>query len=101
MWLSRMLESQQWLSAIDYMVMAWGYVKATPVWANQPHNNVRNTCFKTLAAGCMRALKEGYCKSDQWLNIKGKLEKLKSETYEILVCIKYIDYIMNNGNNNV
>ena len=96
-----MLESQQWLSAIDYTVMAWGYVKATPVWANPPHNNVRKTCFKTLATGCMRALKEGNFKADQWLNIKGKLEKLKSENDEILVCIKYIDFIMNNGNNNV
>ena len=34
-----MLESQQWLSAIDYTVMAWGYVKATPVWANPTLNN--------------------------------------------------------------
>ena len=49
----------------------------------------------------MRALKEGNFKADQWLNIKGKLEKLKSENDEILVCIKYIDFIMNNGNNNV
>jgi len=96
-----MLESQQWLSAIDYTVMAWGYVKATPVWANPPHNNVRKTCFKTLATGCMRALKEGNLKADQCLNIKRKLEKLKSESDEILICIKYIDFIMNNGNNNV
>ena len=40
-----MLESQQWLAAIDYTVMAWGYVKATPVWANPPHNNVRKTSW--------------------------------------------------------
>ena len=95
-----LIESQQWLSAIDYTVMAWGYVKATPVWSNPPHNNVRKTCFKTLATSCMRALKEGNFKADQWLNIKGKLEKLKSESDEILVCVKYIDFIMSNGNNN-
>jgi len=96
-----MIESQQWLSAIDYTVMAWGYVKATPVWANSPHNNVRKTCFKTLATGCMRALKEGNFKAEQCLNIKGKLEKLKSESDEVLVCIKYIDFVLNNGNNNL
>jgi hypothetical protein len=32
-------------------------MQATPVWDNPPHNNVRKTCFKTLANGVMKALK--------------------------------------------
>merc|ERR1712020_855390 len=27
-----LLEGQQWLAIIDYTVMAWAYVQATPVW---------------------------------------------------------------------
>jgi len=96
-----LIESHQWLSAIDYTVMAWSYVKATPVWSNPPHNNVRKTCFKTLATGCMKALKEGNFQTDQWINVKGKLEKLKNDSDEILVCTKYIDFLLSNGNNNL
>lgn len=92
--LKSLLEAQQWLSAIDYTVMAWGYVKDTPVWANHPHNTVRKACFKTLATGCMRAIREGNFGSGECQTIKNKLDKLKSESDEILVCIKYIDFIM-------
>ncbi len=50
-------EAHQWVSLVDHTVMAWGYIRATPVWDNPPHNNVRKQCFRALAANCMHALK--------------------------------------------
>ena len=46
----RLLDAQAWLVVIDHAVMAWLYVKSTPVWDNQPHNNPRRQCFKVLAS---------------------------------------------------
>lgn len=55
--LRMLLESQHWLSAIDFTVLAWAHVKSTPLWSNPSHNTVRRTCFKLLATGCMRSLR--------------------------------------------
>ena len=35
------------------------YVRATPVWDNPAHNNVRRGLFKALAANCLTAAKKG------------------------------------------
>merc|ERR1712147_620651 len=37
--LKPLLEGEQWVGVLDYSVLAWGYVKATPVWENPTHNN--------------------------------------------------------------
>jgi len=86
-----LLEGQQWLAIIDYTVMAWAYVQATPVWENPSHNNTRKTCFKSLAASCMTALKKGDFKVDQCEEIKRKLSKLKDDSEEIVICLKHLE----------
>jgi len=86
-----LLDSHQWLSVIDYTVMAWQYVKDTPVWENPSHNNIRKTCFKSLAASCMTALKKGDWSENQKQEVRDKLVKLKLDSEEIVVCIKYLE----------
>lgn len=86
-----LLEGQQWLAIIDYTVMAWAYVQATPVWENPSHNNIRKTCFKSLAASCMTALKKGNFKAEQCEEIKEKLSKLKADSDEIVICLKHLE----------
>lgn len=86
-----LLEGQQWLAIIDYTVMAWAYVQATPVWENPSHNNIRKTCFKSLAASCMTALKKGNFKVEQCEEIKKKLSKLKADSDEIVICLKHLE----------
>lgn len=86
-----LLDGQQWVAVIDYTVMAWQYVKDTPVWENPSHNNVRKTCFKGLAASSMTALKKGQWTEDQCQQLKEKLTKLKPDSEEITVCLKYLD----------
>lgn len=96
-----LLDSHQWVSVIDYTVMGWGYVKSTPVWSNPPHNTVRKACFKALAMGAMRALREGGFGQDEHLAIRDKLDKLRGESDEVIVCIKYIDFILRNSDGEI
>ncbi len=68
----QLLDAQQWAAVVDHTLMAWGYVKATPVWDNPPHNNVRRQCFKALAASCMQALKKGHWNPEVAISIKDR-----------------------------
>ncbi len=54
----RLVDARQWASVVDHAVMAWGYVKGTPVWDNPQHNAVRRQCFKALASNCAQAVKQ-------------------------------------------
>ena len=65
-------DAGQWRAAADHAQTAWAYVRATPVWDNPPHNNVRRQCFKALSANCLHALKKGDC----W-GVVAELEALK------------------------
>ena len=54
-----LLDGQQWAACVDHVLMAWSYVRATPVWDNPAHNNVRRGLFKALAANGLTAAKKG------------------------------------------
>ena len=86
-----LLESHQWLAVIDFTVLAWAYVAATPVWQNPSHNNIRKTCFKTLAASSMTALKKGNFSKDEGEQIKKKMLRLREASDEINICLKYLE----------
>jgi len=86
-----LLDGQQWLAVIDYTVLAWSYVQSTPVWENPSHNNIRKTCFKSLAASCLTALKKGNFTKEQTEEIKKKLMKLKDGSDEINICLKHFE----------
>ena len=69
--------------------------RSTPVWSNPCHNTIRRTCFKTLSLGCLKALKEGGLagEAEQRRRIETKLDKLRPDSDEILVCTKYLDFM--------
>ena len=89
--LKPLLEGEQWVGVLDYSVLTWGYVKATPVWENPTHNNTRKSCFRALAAASMTALRRGHFTSEQLAGIRVKMAKLQVDSDEVIVCLKYID----------
>ena len=89
--LKPLLEAEQWIAVLDYSVLAWGYVKATPVWENPSHNNTRKTCFRSLAAASMTALRRGQFSKEELAGIRTKLAKLQADSEEVVVCLKYIE----------
>jgi len=91
--MKQLMDGHQWLAVIDYTVMAWSYVQATPVWENPSHNNIRKTCFKNLAASSLTALKKGNFTREQSEEIKKKLTKLQAGSDEINICLKHFDSV--------
>jgi hypothetical protein len=65
-------EACSWKAVIDHVMMSWAYVKATPVWDNPTHNNIRKSCFKTLASNCMLALKKSSWSAEACLDLRNK-----------------------------
>jgi len=92
-----LIDAQQWVAVIDFTIMAWQFVKDTPVWDNPSHNNIRKSLFKSLSAGCMTALKKGKWSPEQSNQIKEKLSNLKTDSDEIVVCLKYLEEVQSNN----
>ncbi|XP_059484001.1 uncharacterized protein LOC132201665 isoform X2 [Neocloeon triangulifer] len=89
----QLVESENYGSVIEYVTMAWGYVKATPTWENAIHNTARRTCFKTLAAYCMTAIKSGCFTPNEYQRIAEKLELLVGDSDDIQSCLKQVTVI--------
>lgn len=94
----RLCEASAWPAVVDHALMAWGYVSATPIWDNPPHNNLRKQCFKALATNCMMALKKGVWSAEVCLDLKSKMASMEKESDDIGPCLKHLELIINNGN---
>ena len=70
---SQLIEAEQWDSLIEYCLLAWSYVRATPVWDSPAHNsNCRKSCFKILSQFCLKGLKKVTWSNDRMENILRK-----------------------------
>ncbi|GLH12338.1 Uncharacterized protein GBIM_17070 [Gryllus bimaculatus] len=89
--LRQLTSSQNWGAVLEYVLTAWTYVRATPLWDNPPHNNCRRACFKSLTASCLSALKRGGPWSLRQLeHIETKLESMAADSEDIQACIKHL-----------
>ncbi|XP_069698498.1 uncharacterized protein [Periplaneta americana] len=91
----QLVESQHWESVLEYVFLAWSYVRATPLWDNPPHNTARRQCFKSLAAQCMTALKKGMWTNEQCESFQEKLESCLEDNEDIQACLKHLDILRN------
>ena len=94
----RLCDAQAWVAVLDHSIMAWAYVRSTPVWDNPPHNNVRKQCFKTLAANALQAIKKGVWASEACVEIKDRMSSMEKDWDDVGLVIKQLDIIINNGN---
>ncbi|KAJ2951659.1 hypothetical protein O0L34_g13818 [Tuta absoluta] len=85
-----LVESQHWESVLEYVFLAWSYVKATPVWDNQPHNIQRRQCFRALTNFCMSALKKGGLSKTVLSDTQDKLQGMVADSEDVQSCLKYI-----------
>ncbi|CAH2267500.1 tethering factor for nuclear proteasome sts1 [Pararge aegeria] len=86
-----LVESQHWESVMNYVFLAWSYVRATPVWDNQPHNTQRKQCFKALTNFCMTALKKGGFGKVFYMDVQEKLQGMEADSEEVQSCLKYVN----------
>lgn len=90
-------ESENWDALIDYCLMAWPIVRATPIWDNKTHNSVRRSCFKILSWHCLCALKEaGIALGEQRLkDLFNQMSSMKTDCDDIASCQPYLEKILN------
>lgn len=94
---SQMLHnSKHWDALLDYVLMAWNYVRATPVWENHAHNAVRRHCFKILSYHASSALKYGLnALGDERINrFHQKLRTLAADCEDINDCATHLSYLI-------
>ncbi|KAJ9579751.1 hypothetical protein L9F63_004588 [Diploptera punctata] len=87
----QLVDSQHWDSVIQYVFLAWAYVRSTPLWDNPPHNAARRQCFKSLAAQCINALKKGTWTNEQCDEIQENLQRCLPDSEDIQACLKHLE----------
>jgi len=93
---NQLVEAQQWMSLVDYCLLSWSYVRATPNWDSPQHNATRRLCFKTLAQNCLNGIKEATWTKDQLENLLKKVEQARSDHDEMEHCIQHIQTVLSN-----
>jgi hypothetical protein len=88
-------ESKNWDALLDYVKMAWAYVRATPIWDNQAHNAMRRHCFKILSYNAAIALRHGSIDLGRKRveEFEARIADMTKDCDEIATCQQYISYI--------
>lgn len=87
--------SKHWDALLDYVMMAWAYVRATPVWDNPAHNAVRKHCFKILSYHASFALKYGQAElGHERLNkFQQKIKAMANDCEDIQDCVVQLCFL--------
>lgn len=89
--------SKHWDALLDYVLMAWNYVRLTPVWDNHAHNAIRRHCFKILSYHANSALKNGSTGlgKERIERFHAKLKLMGADCEDINDCNVCIGYLLN------
>lgn len=89
-------ESENWDALIDYCLMAWPIVRATPIWDNKTHNSCRRSCFKILSWHCLCAIKSaGIAVGEQRLkDLFNRMVSMKTDCDDIASCESHLDRLL-------
>lgn len=85
-----LLETQQWDSLVEYVFLAWDYVRDTPVWDVELYNFTRKQCFTSLIILCLCALTNASFDVETLFNINSKLQEIMSDTEEMKCCLQLV-----------
>lgn len=89
-------ESCHWDSLLDYVGLAWNYVKATPVWDNPSHNLSRRLCFKQLILQANNAMDNGgvYLGEKRLREFDGRLKSMTLDCDDANACHEVIEKLL-------
>lgn len=96
-------ESEHWDALVDYCLMAWPVIRATPVWENNSHNASRRSCFKILSWHCLCALKNAAQQlGEERLNsLYSSIETMQNDCDDIGSCANYLIDALDNINDDL
>lgn len=89
-------ESCHWDALLDYVNIAWTYVKGTPVWDNPSHNSSRRLCFKQLILQANNALDNGgvYLGEKRLREFVGRLKSMSLDCDDAHACHEKIEKLL-------
>ena len=89
-------ESQHWDALIDYVLMAWSYVRALPLWDEMSHNSTRRDCFKILTLNLKNALRTAgnQLGVERLLNVSNKLKPMITDYEDANKCQEYLNILV-------
>uniref|UniRef100_A0A1I8NVE5 Tethering factor for nuclear proteasome STS1 n=2 Tax=Stomoxys calcitrans TaxID=35570 RepID=A0A1I8NVE5_STOCA len=92
-------DSGHYDALLDYVFMAWQYVRATPNWDNITHNNVRKQCFKVLTCSCMAAIKSGGLRlgTNRIQTLEKNLHDWSQDYEDVMSCVNTINKTLSKG----
>lgn len=93
-----MSESQHYDALIDYILMAWNYVRVLPNWDEAAHNMLRRECFKILTLHAKTSLKNAGSKlgTERIANFRDKLKSMTADYEEIGKCTEALNSLSRN-----
>lgn len=83
-----MQDSHAFDALLDYVLIAWSYVRGLPIYDEPQHNNTRKDCFKLLTFNARGALKHGGNKigNDRIKSFYDKCKSMANDFDEIEKC---------------
>lgn len=90
---NKLSEGLHWDALIDYTIIAWTYVRATPIWDNNSHNTTRKQCFTILSNHCLNALKLGGLKlgTQRLQNVERTIKEWAKDFEDALTCVSMLN----------
>lgn len=81
-------DSQHYDALIDYILMAWIYVRGIPIWDEAHHNLIRKDCFKFLTISAKHGIKYGGVNlgADRIKNFHNKFKSMVNDFEELGRC---------------
>lgn len=88
-------ESQHYDALIDYVLIAWSYVAALPIWDETSHNILRKECFRIITLNARSALKNGGMKlgDARITNFRNKLKSMIGDYEDIGKCEEILNFL--------
>lgn len=82
-----MQDSHAFDAIIDYILIAWSYVRGLPVYDEPQHNTIRKDCFKLLTFSAKNALKNSNkIGINRINNFRDKFKSMANDFNEIEKC---------------
>lgn len=87
----QLCSAEQWSALLEYVQLAWSFVRKLPDWDDAAHNRTKLLCFRGLAVLCMTALKKALLEPCHLGALIARLREMQEDSTSIASCIKFVE----------
>lgn len=85
------LNCKAWDAAVRYVLVAWRQVDKLPVWDCPAHNRLRTSCYQSLAAVGVEALRKASFSAQMLDAFRPRIEAMVSSAPEMNACLQRLN----------